>query len=108
MQLARDVARELLELARGELEPVGDHVGVRRAAAAPAGVSSRPPGPRSSSRAPAWRSSAATCWETAGWVSASASAARENEPSRATSRNVSTRRGSIGIGTAYGISETMI
>ena len=28
-QLARRVARELLELARGELEPVGDHVGVR-------------------------------------------------------------------------------
>ena len=30
VQLARDVARELLELARGELEPVGDHVGVRQ------------------------------------------------------------------------------
>jgi hypothetical protein len=46
-------------------------------------VSASPPGPRSSSFAPTWRSSAATCWETAGWVSARASAARENEPSRA-------------------------
>ena len=47
---------------------------------APASVGVGPPGPRSSSRTPSWRSSADTCCETAGCVSASASPARENEP----------------------------
>ena len=66
-----------------------------RAAARPPRSASGRPGPRSSSRTPSWRSSELTCWETAGWVSASSSPARENERRRATSRNVSSRRGSI-------------
>src|SRR5918999_5486387 len=61
---------------------------------APASVGVGPPGPRSSSRTPSWRSSAETCWETAGCVSASTSPAFEKERCRTTSRNVSRRRGS--------------
>ena len=54
----------------------------------PASVGTAPPRPRTSSATPSSRSSAATCWDTAGWLSASASAARENEPARATARKV--------------------
>ena len=61
---------------------------------------------RSSRRAPTSRSSAATCWETAGCVSASARAAAENDRSCATARKVRTRRGSIR--SAYSLAETMI
>jgi hypothetical protein len=74
---------------------------------APASVGAGPPGPRSRRRTPSWRSSAAICCETAGWVSASTSAARENERRRATSPNVSRRRGSS-IHPAYAISKNVI
>ena len=67
---------------------------------APAGVGTVPPRPRTSSCVPSSRSRLPTCWETAGWLSASAAAACENEPSRATARNVSSRRGSS-IRSAY-------
>ena len=59
----------------------------------PAGVGTVPARPRTSSAVPSSRSSAATWCETAGWLRASASAARENERWRATARNVSSRRG---------------
>ena len=99
--------RDLLgELARGELQPIGDDVRVREQQLAGRGER-EPAGPALEQPRPAWRSSAAICWETAGWVSDSASAARENEPSLATSRKVSTRRGSI-IDSAYGMAEMMI
>ena len=75
-----------------------------RAAARPPGVTFSSPRPRSSRRVPACRSSAATCCETADCVSDNASPARENDPCSATSRKVSTRRGSS-ISTAYALSE---
>ena len=93
---ARSRGGELRQLDAGELEPLGDRVGVREQDRRPR-VSCRPPGRRSSSRAPTSRSSAATCCETAGCVSASSRAARGERPPSATARNVRTRRESIDL-----------
>ena len=67
---------------------------------APASVRRTPRESRSTSRVPVSRSSAATCWLTADCVKLSASAAAENEPWAATSRNTFIRRTSS-ISTAY-------
>ena len=98
--------RELRQLRLGELQRGRRARRRARAGPCPARVSFSPPGSRSSSRAPTSFSSAATCWETAGWVSASVRAAALNERSWATARKVSTRRGSIG--SAYRTAETII
>src|SRR5205823_2604284 len=73
----------------------------------PAGVSANPGRPRSISRSPSCTSSARTCCETAGCVSESAAAARENDRWCATSRKVSSRRGSS-IDSAYRNARTII
>ena len=87
----------------------GARPGRRRARARPPRrrSASSPPGPRCSSRAPSSRSSAATCWDTAGWVSDSSRAAAENDPACATARKVSSRRGSS-ISSDYGMAEAII
>ena len=88
-QRARERAdAQRLALGRGQLgdlrvglrEPVGDRVGVGEQQRARLGRCRRRRGRARAAAAPSWRSSAATCWETAGWVSASASPARENDP----------------------------
>jgi hypothetical protein len=72
---------------------------VWRTTASPASVSRTPRALRSTSVAPASRSSAAICCETADWVNDSASAAAENEPRWATSRSTRMRRTSSISGT---------
>ena len=88
------VLAELGELDVGQGEALGQRVGVieRDGARLGEGQPARPAVQQA--RPPSSRSSAATCWETAGWVSASSRAAAENEPARATARKVSRRRGS--------------
>ena len=63
-----------------------------RTTASPASVSRTPRALRSTSTAPASRSSAAICCEIADWVNDSDSAAAEKEPRRATSRRTRMRR----------------
>ena len=95
----RSALDQRVHLGVGQLEATGERVGVgEQQVAGGGGDGARTPADEQ--RGPSSRSSAPTCCDTAGWLRASASAARENEPWRATSRNVSRRRGSS-IGTAY-------
>ena len=62
---------------------------------APASVGVTPEEERSSSRVPTSFSSAARCWETAGWVHPSSRAPAPIEPLRTTVRKMSSLRGSM-------------
>ena len=63
------VVAELGELGVGQRQALGQRLARARARPSRRRSASSPPAPRCSSRAPSSRSSAATCWETAGWVS---------------------------------------
>ena len=56
--------------------------------------------PRSTRPAPTWRSSAATCWLTADWLTPSAAAAPENDPAASTAARAC-RRGPAAISLTY-------
>ena len=79
-----------------------------RTSASPASVSRTPRALRSTRTAPASRSSAAICWETADWVKESDSAAAENEPCTATSRRTRMRRTSSISSNLYQVQATFI
>ena len=93
---ARPGRRPAARRARAGRAPRGR---ARRAAPRPA-VSSAPPRERRTSGAPTSASSAARCWETAGWVKSSAAAAPVSEPWSAIAHSERRRRRSY-ISGAY-------
>ena len=79
--------------AGGQAQPARDGIRVPQKERA-GGGETQPAGAAVDQRIPSCRSSERICCEDGGRVSDNSSAARENEPSRATSRKVSRRRGS--------------
>ena len=81
------VVTELGDLRVGQRQALGQ-ASAWASASAPGLGGVRPAGPAVQQPRAHSRSSAATCWDTAGWVSDSSRAAAENEPARATARKV--------------------
>ena len=104
-QLTPVLRRPVRQLPIREAQTLGDDVGMREQILA-RGRDPQLTAPALSRRVPTCRSRAATCCETADCVSDSDSAARENEPCCATSRKVSSRRGSS-ISRAYALVDSL-